>query len=53
MENRLTALEAELKDLKEEKSDKATSWLQANVVMEPATDVTVDDFISSLIDRVD
>ena len=52
MENRLTALEAELKDLKE-KAENGTSWLEPTVVMEPTTDVTVDDFVSSLIERVD
>ena len=57
MENRLTAMEAELKDLKElaDKPETSSSWLELTVVSEQPKelDATVDDFISSLIERVD
>ena len=55
MENRLTAMEAELKDLKEltDKPETSSSWLNVVSRQPKESDPTVDDFISSLIDRVD
>ena len=59
MENRLTAMEAELaeikgmKDLTDKKPEKTTSWLQPTVVTEQPRDAVVDNFVLSLIERVD
>ena len=51
-------MEAELKDLKEladKPEETSSSWLELTVVSEQPKelDATVDDFISSLIERVD
>ena len=59
MENRLTAMEAELNEMKgmkviaDTKKEKSTSWLKTTVVAEQPRDAVVDDFVSSLIEQVD
>ena len=42
-----------MKDLADKKPEKTTSWLQPTVVTEQPRDAVVDNFVLSLIERVD